>query len=135
MRAPGLKALTDTFRISEDDAKLIRKLAKATDSAEDLEALIAVKCPKTADYVRSMHSSPYGSHMWRVTVALHAMDVVMGTHGVEALGPTSGPSYSPPYEYLNMGDTYDTTLIYRRKTDTLSIGSYGDVVEKHPSWM
>jgi hypothetical protein len=38
------------------------------------------------------------------------------------------------YEYLNTGDTYGTTLIYRRKTDTLSIGNWGDVAERHPSW-
>lgn len=134
MRAPSLSSLVDTFGISTDDAKLLRALAKSVDDAEELEAIIAESCPKTADYVRQMHSDPWGSHMWRVTVALHAMDNIIGTHGVEGLGPGNSPSYAPPYEYLNAGDPYVATLIYSRKADALSIGSWGDIAEKHPEW-
>lgn len=134
MRAPSVDALVSAFNIPSPKAKLIRKLAKTVDDADKLQALIEAECPETADYVRKMHSSPYSSHMWRVTVALDAMSHVLDMHGVEGLGPTSGPSYAPPYEYLNAGDTYATTLIYRRKTDSLSIGSWGDIAEKHPSW-
>lgn len=134
MRAPSVSALTDALSISAEQAKLIRKLAKYVDEPEKLSELIEKECPKTVEYVHRMHSDPWGSHMWRVTVALHAMDNVLDTYGVEGLGPTSGPSYAPPYEYLNAGDTYNTTLIYRRKTDTLSIGTWGDIAEKHPSW-
>ena len=79
-----------------------------------------------------MYSDPYNSHMWRVTVALHAIDKIMGTYGVEPLGPvgTSGP----PYEYLNTGDSYGTTLIYRKSTDNLFIGDWGSIAERHPNW-
>ena len=82
----------------------------------------------------TMHGDPYHSQIWRVTVALHAMNQVVGTFGVEGLGPPRGGDYAPPYEYLNTGDTYGTTLIYRRRTDTLTIGSWGDIAERHPSW-
>lgn len=134
MYMPSLKVLQDRLKLSAEQGKLIRALGRAVDDSEVLSALIDARAPKTAAYVRSMHSSPYDSHMWRVTVALHAMDTILGTYGVEPLGPTSGPSYAPPYEYLNTGDTYGTTLIYRRKTDTVTIGNWGDIVERHPSW-
>lgn len=134
MRAPSSQNLQSRLDLTPEQAKLVRALAHAADDGEVLAALVEGSVPKTAEYVRRMHSSPYDSHMWRVTVALHAMDVVVGTFGVEPLGPTSGPSYAPPYEYLNTGDSYGTTLIYRRRTDTLSIGAWGDIVERHPSW-
>lgn len=115
-------------------AELIRKLAKAVDSSKELQDLVEKQplLKATAAYVRSLHSSPYGSKMWRVAVALHAMDTLPGTHGVEALGPvrTSGS----PYEYLNTGDPYTTTLIYKKATDNLFIGTWGDIAEKHPNW-
>lgn len=134
MRMPSLKVLQDRLKLSAEQGKLLRALGRAVDDGEVLSALIDARAPQTAAYVRSMHSSPYDSHMWRVTVALHAMDTILGTYGVEPLGPTSGPSYAPPYEYLNTGDTYGTTLIYRRKTDTVSIGDWGSIAERHPNW-
>jgi hypothetical protein len=131
MRAPGLKALQEQLGLSPEKAKLIRRLAEAVDDAKALETLVSL-CPKTMAYVNRMHSDPYRSSMWRRTVMLTAMDEVMETYGVEPLGPV-GMS-GPPYEYLNAGDTYNATLIYKKKTDTLTIGSWGDIAEKHPSW-
>jgi len=134
MRCPSSQNLQSSLRISPEQARLVRALAKAADDGEVLRALIVGSCPQTAEYVRSMHSSPYDSRMWRVTVALHAMDQVVGTYGVESLGPGQGSSYAPPYEYLNTGDTYGTTLIYKRSSDSLSIGCWGDITERHPEW-
>lgn len=135
MRSPSVKTLTEAFRnLSAADARLIKRIAKAADDAEALRALIEERCPKTADYVRSMHSGPYDSHMWRVTVALHALDVIMETCGVEALSPDGPYSLKEPlYEYLNAGDPYAATLIYTRATDTLRVGSWGDIAERFPS--
>ena len=134
MRAPSSQNLQTHLKLSPEQAKLVRALAHACDDGEVLSALVEASVPATAEYVLRMHSDPYGSHMWRVTVALHAMDVVVGTFGVEPLGPPRGGDYAPPYEYLNTGDTYGTTLVYRRKTDTLSIGNWGDIAERHPNW-
>jgi hypothetical protein len=134
MRMPSSRRLQDDLHLTAEQAKLVRAIGHATDDGEILSTIIEASVPRTAGYVRSMHSDPYGSHMWRVTVALHAMDAIIGTHGVEALGPPSGGNYAPPYEYLNTGDTYSTTLIYRRKTDTVSIGDWGSIAERHPNW-
>ncbi len=33
-------------------------------------------------------------------------------------------------KYINMGDTYAATLIYKRATDNLFISTWGDIVER-----
>lgn len=124
----------EAFSISDDQAKLIRSIAKNVDDAEKLSAIIEDNCPETVAYVHKLHSSPWNSKIWRVTVALHAIDKIIGSYGVEGLGPGRSGDYAPPYEYLNMGDTYATTLIYKRSSDALSIGNWGDIAEKHPEW-
>jgi len=131
---PSSRRLQEELRLTAEQAKLVRAIGHAADDGEILSTIVEASVPRTAGYVRSMHSDPYGSHMWRVTVALHAMDAIIGTHGVEALGPASGSSFSPPYEYLNAGDTYAATLIYRRKTDTVSISDWDSIAERHPNW-
>ena len=135
MQAPSAKTLLSEFRqLSPEDAKLIRALAAATADGERLKKLVDTRVPATANYVRSLYSDPYRSRLWRNTVALHAMNELLGTAGVEGLGPPRGGDYAPPYEYLNIGDTYAGTLIYDRGRDRLFVGSWGDVVEKHPEW-
>ena len=49
-------------------------------------------------------------------------------HGVEAIDG----SYGAPLYYVNMGDTYDTTLMYDAEEDEYLIGSWGDIVENDP---
>jgi transposase len=135
VRAPSAKTLLSELRqLSPDDARLIRALAGAAADGDKLRKLIDARVPATAGYVRSMYSDPYRSQFWRNTVALHAMNEVLGTHGVEGLGPRRSGDYAPSYEYLNAGDPYVGTLIYDRDRDRLFVGSWGDFVEKHPEW-
>lgn len=137
MMMPSIKRIMQCFRdITLQDAALIRRIGHAVDNGEELQAIIEANCPKTAAYVRSLYSSPYNSHMWRVTVALHAMDVICITYGVERLGPTDNgdPQGRPPYEYLNNGDTYAATLVYCRESDSMTIASWGDIAERHSNW-
>jgi hypothetical protein len=35
-------------------------------------------------------------------------------------------------EFVNMGDTYDTTLIYDFSTGRFYVGAWGDWVERYP---
>lgn len=132
MRAPSIDTLCRSFRdLSRADARLIRKLAHATADSAELQALIEQACPATHAYARSCYNDPYASRMWRVTMALHAINGVLGTYGVEPLGDGRHcEGYAPPYEYCNAGDTYATTLVYKRATDTLFVSSWGDVVER-----
>lgn len=131
MKAPSVAALTKAFRdLDRKSATLIRRLAEAADDDAALEKIINKECDGTEKYVRSMSSDPYRSQMWRDTVALHAMDEILGSYGVEALDSDSHSFRAPRYEYLNMGYTYATTLIYDREKDKLFIGSWGDIAER-----
>lgn len=133
MKCPSAEHLTKHLKITISVAQMIRRIARSVEDPEKLRELIDTHCPKTAAYVRSMYSDPYDSHMWRVTVALDAINHLLDGDGVLGLGRGTSPDYAPPYEYINMGDTYSTTLIYRRRTDSLSIGCWGDIVERHRS--
>jgi hypothetical protein len=133
MKCPSVSALVNTFKISAEDAKEIRALCKLVDEPEGLASFIAAYSPKTQEYVRRMHSDPYHSRMWRRTVVLDAINNILDAHGVEGLGPDLHGPTAPPYEYINMGDTYAATLIYKRSGDRLFIGSWGDIVEKYGS--
>ncbi len=130
MRCPSATTLVATFRdLDRKGALLIRRLAKAVHDPSALARLIERECPETHAYARSCYSDPYASGMWRRTMALHAIDRVLGTHGVEPLGEVHMTA-GPPYEYCNAGDTYATTLIYKRGCDRLFIGNWGDIVER-----
>lgn len=122
MRVPSEKKLMGAFRnVDREEAKLVRKFAKAVDDPEALEELVEEHAPSTHTWVQQMYSDPYRSSMWRTSVALHAIGELIGGFGIEALGDK--------YEYVNMGDTYATTLIYSSDQDRLFIGSWGDFVE------
>lgn len=57
---------------------------------------------------------------------LQAADGMMDGNGVERIPGRPG------LMYVNMGDTYDTTLIYDYKTDRFVVSSWGDLVERQP---
>lgn len=134
MRAPTVARLVATFRdLDRKRANLIRRIAHACDDRDRLATLIERECPDTHAYARRCYHDPYASHMWRVTMALHAIDRVLGTYGVEPLRRTDdSPMGAPSHEYLNAGDTYAATLIYHRDADALRIGCWGDIVERAP---
>lgn len=133
MKAPSIKALCETFKLERKQARLIRELAHAVDNREELEGIIEVNCPETWAYSRQCHGDPFAGFMWRRTMALHAIDHILGTCGVEPLGPVDMRA-GPPFEYCNAGDPYVATLIYSRAADALRIGSWGDIAERHPEW-
>jgi len=126
--------LIETFRdLSHHDAELICKLWAARDDEESLRTLVGF-VPQTETYVRSLYNDPYDSAKWRRTVALHALDVLLGTHGVEPIwSPEQEPHNEvdgPAGEYLNAGDMYATTLVFDRDADEIRIGSWGDFAEE-----
>lgn len=137
MRCASHLSLMNAFPgLAWKEREAIRKLCANADQPDDLEALINQEHPKTEQYARSLCHSPWGSRMWRRTLILHAVDKVIGTFGVEALGPedSDDPRSVPPYEVLNAGDVYSTTLIYNTSADRLFVGCEGDVREAHPEW-
>lgn len=137
MRSPSIKALVATFGIEREQARGIKVICDATcagssrASAEALHEALAKHAPSVAsDY----HTWELHSRMRRREAALAAADAIIGTCGVEALGPCDPwDGYAPAYEYCNAGDPYVATLIYKRATDNLYIGSWGTIAERLPS--
>lgn len=145
MRCPSRRRLLQVFPgLTPEQADLIHHLARAHSHPETsqygvywwkLRSLIAAECPKTNKHVTQCHGDPFDSRLWATTMALEAIDEVLGTHGVEPLGPIDMRK-GPPYEYCNTDDPYATTLIYSREgdADNLFIGCCGDIAERHPNW-
>jgi hypothetical protein len=58
--------------------------------------------------------------------------LIPGSNGAESFGPKD-ELYTPQYEYLNMGDVYNATLVYNRESDTVRIAVAGDIMERLPN--
>ncbi len=124
--------LQSELDLNEGQARGVRALCAVVDDPDALQDLIEAEHENTDDYVGRLYSNPYRSAMWRRTVVLYAIDVLIGTFGVECLGSTENAGRAPDYEYCNAGDSYAATLIYTRRNgaDSLMIGSWADIAEK-----
>lgn len=115
-RFPSIKTLKPVFG---DRAKEARELLTGEGATKR----------KTRDYasVTQWEREAHGqiSYHERLMVAL---DEIAGTYGVEAL--MARDARWPDYEYLNSGDTYNTTLLFNHRTKSFSVGCWGDIVER-----
>lgn len=111
----SLEKLQEIKDVTEDDAKLIRRVWKATKDT-DFETLY----PQVKAYLDSCHTRPYTIQIKRWIV-----DSILNTCGVEFLGMDrrSGDGVN----YCNAGDTYATTILFIGKR--LVVGCWGDLVE------
>lgn len=66
---------------------------------------------------------------WSVERTLDGCNKLLGGYGVEAI--FGSDSCTPVLLYINLGDTYDTTLLYEPAKDRFSVGSWGDYAERH----
>jgi hypothetical protein len=65
---------------------------------------------------------------------LEVVDGFMDGNGVEYIESHADTMRSQDgLSYVNIGDTYDSTLLYDHKTGRFSVGSWGDIVEKQPA--
>lgn len=107
-----------------------QKLTEAFgDCGKDLRNIITgqrspMTCPRTEEWVHSCYNPPNPREL-----QMNALDEIMVGFGVEAI--RSGPSSDDKIiaTYVNMGDTYNTTIVYNYDTDQFEITSWGDWVE------
>tara|TARA_R110002110_G_scaffold191285_1_gene399457 strand:- start:109 stop:522 length:414 start_codon:yes stop_codon:yes gene_type:complete len=129
--AISIKRLMSTFHIPAYSADLIRTLCAMADDPCGLEDEIDTNdfLDSTESYVRSLYRSPYRSAMWRRTVILHAINVLIDGCGIEcSTWDQDSARGVPDREYINVGDTYALTLVYSADSDNLFIGTFGDSV-------
>lgn len=72
-------------------------------------------------------NSPSYSHM-----LLTAINEIIEGHGIDHIRPKDEDRH-PSYEYINMGDTYNATILLR-SDGRLIVASWGDIVEQHMDW-
>jgi hypothetical protein len=113
MRAPSVKSLLRIEGMDADVAKRLRGYIHGDSVPFDA---------KTSGWDRNER-------------ILRGADIAIGAHGVEyiwddRLGDPSGCWGHPRLAYINMGDTYDATLLYDYTTRTFRVGCWGDVAER-----
>ena len=93
---------------------------------EELRALLKGE-KKTREYqsVRDLEARCYNppGYTYRLMTALNE---ILEGFGVEVLWTRDGDGV---YEYVNLGDTYTTTLVRKIDTGTVMIRCWGDLVE------
>lgn len=139
MRCPSWQSLRDKLDLHPDDAKLIRRLAKAVDDTDELAKLLEGECLLTwkharEDFIWAYGAEPYEPpYYWRRRrqYALQGIAEVMRGE----LGPIGKVHFrnGPPYECVSLGDPWIATLVYRWATDNLYVACWGDIAYRLPA--
>lgn len=131
---PSIKTLTEQLGISKPRAKYIRKLMKLEVGDHQLPAA-------TQQWLQQCHHTPSietGRTASRREVAMHAIDAVLGTHGVEAVYLNWNRKWIDNYHcdvaftYCNTGQTYAATVLLGSSSQHFAVSSWGDRVEGNP---
>lgn len=78
-------------------------------------------------------SLKYFMQAGQLQAALDYADELLGGSGIEYIESQQDTMRRREgLSYVNMGDTYDTTLIYDHKTGRFYVGAWGDWVERYP---
>ena len=121
MRLPSTKAIRNRierpYRLPDGTAEASRSILECNtvESVCDLSAAASRMC--SACYYRPTLQS----------VKLEAINDIMDGHGVEYI-PAGRNRRSPAIEYINMGDTYRTTIMMVR--GRYVVGCWGYIVER-----
>lgn len=119
MKAPSIKTLCESLHLEKDKAKLIRALIKREQKTTDKSLF-----PLTFQWIESCYHCPN----W-VERVLSCFNEILEGHGVEAI---EGESFRfPLMAYVNLGDTYQPTLLFCYKSQAFRVQSWGDYVEKN----
>lgn len=118
---PTAKTISERLPLPATDAKVIKAMMDGKVSAFDVaDALggVNVTARTTYDLINTI---------------LKVANKVMGGYGVEYLRSSDEDPYSASgIEYVNMGDTYYSTLMYDWDKKKFIAGSWGDQVEAQP---
>lgn len=112
-RAPSIVKLC---LITTDRAKEARELLKGYRMSSAYKSV--------QNWTRQCYHAPSS-----IEQLLCALNEVLGGYGVEYIANKHIP-WKADYAYINMGDTYAVTLLYKYATDSFLVGTWGDVVER-----
>ncbi len=103
-------------------SRLVRELSVSEETAKALRERIK------RGYCRADYDLPRDSH-WSHAASLFMAELsrIGEFHGAESFYPAA-----PGIYYLNAGETYAATLIFRHDSASIRVGCMGDVYEKLP---
>lgn len=144
MNAPSVKTLRERLDLDETTARAIRRIMKwnpplgvrahhvANAFVEWLsDADVSAGAVDAANQrVRECYHPPN----W-TDVALHAIDAILGTYGIE--GMAHPDNFRCGFSYCNTGETYNPTVLLATwsEGDQWYVCSWGDFVERHPVYL
>lgn len=108
------KELVDAFKLDKDKAKL---LCSMVDGTED-----PLQLPEVAKWHAKLHNLPTYAD-----ACLEAALVMIEGHDVQ--GITLDGEVYPSAAYVNMGDSYVSTILLDLKKNSFMVTSYGDWIE------
>lgn len=85
--------------------------------------------PQLAEMQRLFRGSSNAASMRSVNQALDRANKIMHGHGVEEITGRPNGEMSTVALYVNMGDTYSSTIIYDVLEDKFFVGTWGDWYE------
>ena len=110
MSVPSIKTIKEFLDVEQNEAFTIREAMKIAD----------------AEYGRARADA--------VDTALDVIDDILDAHGVEAIRGNyhvSNYYYDAVALYVNMGDSYNGTVLYDTEKEKFYVTTYGDWVERN----
>lgn len=105
--------------VTPDDIDLALRVIRGEENATEVMDRVATQ-PFQRWYTLTGHMA-----------VLYCLDILLGTHGVEALGGDANSHKPAPWYYLNVGDAYTVTVVWYRSSGRYYVRSYGSIVEAY----
>jgi hypothetical protein len=118
--APPAAAIAATMNCTLETAKTARALMRGEVRVTDNPAFHA-----TNEWIAACYHKPR-----RIDLILSALNELLECHGVEAFC-TNHDRMHAIAEYLNTGDTYSATILFRHDTGTFRLTTWGDFFERN----
>jgi hypothetical protein len=119
---PPAKKIAEHMGCSLETAKKARAIMKGETRITDNPDF-----PKTNSWIESCYHKPR-----RIELILSALNELLECHGVEAWNDGRDRMHAS-VEYLNTGDTYSATILFRHDSSTFRLTTWGDFFEANES--
>ena len=127
---PSIETIDASGIVSNiDDAKFIRTILEmATKYKNNRNKFLEWMHENRNDISESLGQVGWGPIPCTVLLALRCLDEFIDGYGVEAIF-AENDEFWPIVDYVNKGDTYSATIVYRRDIDAFLVSDYGTQIE------
>jgi hypothetical protein len=106
--------------------RILTVIRDKRDLSEYIFDFLEKEYPNTYKWVRACLNLPDN-----IEIKLEMINEIMGGYGIETLSEENWDNYQyPHYSYVNMGDTYATTILFNHVSERWILSSWGDIAEQ-----